>query len=53
MAHGQSGSAIFGFPATATNAALQARKGLLTLLAALLIIAMSWWQRRVCRGCAV
>ena len=51
MAHGQSSRAIFGFPATATDAPGLRTRGLLTLLAALLILAMSYWQRMVCRGC--
>jgi Ca-activated chloride channel family protein len=53
MAHGQSSRSIFGFAATATDAALLTRRGLLTVLAALLIVAMSYWQRQVCRGCRV
>jgi Ca-activated chloride channel family protein len=53
MAHGQSSRAIFGFPATATDAPALLKRGLLTLLAALLILAMSYWQRQVCRGPAV
>ena len=52
MAHGQSSQAIFGFPATATDAPQLIRRGLLTLLAGLLILAMTVWQRKVCRGCA-
>ena len=53
MAHGQSGQAIFGFPATATDAPVLIKRGLLTLIAGLLILAMAYWQRRVCRGFAV
>ncbi len=53
VAHGQSAGAIFGFPATATDAPALRTRGLLTVLAALLIIAMSYWQRLVCRGCRV
>jgi Ca-activated chloride channel homolog len=52
MAHGQSGRAIFGFPATATNGPVLRKEGLLTLLAAMLILAMSAWQRKVHRGLA-
>jgi Ca-activated chloride channel family protein len=52
MAHGQSSRAIFGFPATATNAPALRKDGLLTLLAAMLILAMSLWQRKVHRGLA-
>ncbi len=50
MAHGQSSRAIFGFPATATDAPAQRLKGLLTLLAAMLILAMSAWMRRITNG---
>jgi Ca-activated chloride channel family protein len=39
MPHGQSGSAIFGFPATATNAQMLQLTGLACLLLALLIMA--------------
>jgi len=52
MAHGQSSRAIFGFPATATNGPAQRMKGLLTLLAAMLILGMSAWMRRVTHGVA-
>jgi Ca-activated chloride channel family protein len=52
MAHGQSGRAIFGFPATATDGPALRKSGLLTLLAALLILMMSAWQRKVHRGLA-
>ena len=52
MAHGQSGRAIFGFPATATNGPALRKEGLLTLLAAMLILAMSAFQRKVHRGLA-
>jgi Ca-activated chloride channel family protein len=50
MAHGQSSRAIFGFPATATDGPAQRLKGLLTLLAAMLILAMSAWMRRITSG---
>ncbi len=53
MAHGQSSRAIFGFPPTATDAPSLRTRGLLTVLAALLILAMGYWQRLVCRGCRV
>jgi Ca-activated chloride channel family protein len=52
MAHGQSSRAIFGFPATATDAPAQRLRGLLTLLATMLILGMSAWMRRVTRGLA-
>jgi len=52
MAHGQSGRAIFGFPATATRGPALRKEGLLTLLAAMLILVMSAWQRKVHRGLA-
>ena len=50
MAHGQSGRAIFGFPATATLGPEMRQRGLLIVLATLLILAMSAWCRRVTRG---
>ena len=50
MAHGQSGRAIFGFPATATIGPEMRRRGLLIVLATLLMLAMSAWYRRVTRG---
>ena len=46
MPYGQSGSAIFGFPATATNAPALRATGLVTLLAGLLMLAMLQWRRR-------
>ena len=52
MAHGQSSRAIFGFPATATDGPAQRVKGLLTLLAGMLILGMSVWMRRVTHGVA-
>ncbi len=52
MAHGQSSRAIFGFPATATDSPAQRLRGLLTLLAAMLILGMSAWMRRVTHGLA-
>jgi len=52
MAHGQSGRAIFGLPATATRGPVLRKEGLLTLLAAMLILVMSAWQRKVHRGLA-
>ncbi len=46
MPYGQNGDAIFGFPATATNAATLRQSGLAWLLAALLLLAIrAWWQR--------
>mgnify|MGYP000225838840 CR=1 FL=1 len=50
MAHGQSSRAIFGFPATATLGPEMRRRGLLMVLATLLMIAMSAWYRRVTHG---
>ena len=47
MPHGQSGSAIFGFPATATNAAILQMTGIACLLLALLIMAGPALQRRI------
>jgi Ca-activated chloride channel family protein len=40
LPYGQSMNAIFGFPATATDAAVLQRRGLLTLLVGLLLLAM-------------
>jgi len=48
--HGQSGAAIFGFPATATNAPSLRFTGLLALLAALLLLALFPPQRKVTCG---
>jgi Ca-activated chloride channel family protein len=46
MPYGQNGDAIFGFPATATNAAALRQSGLAWLLAALMFLAgRAWWQR--------
>ena len=50
MAHGQSGAAIFGFPATATTGPEMRRRGLLMVLATLLMLTMSAWYRRVTNG---
>ena len=50
MAHGQSSRAIFGFPATATLGPAMRRRGLLMVLATLLMIAMSARYRRVTHG---
>ena len=52
MAYGQSGAAIFGFPATATSAPGLRAMGLLTLLAALLLLAASASRRTVPHGMA-
>ena len=52
MPYGQSGSAIFGFPATATNAPGLRFAGSIALLAALLLLTMSAVQRKVSRGLA-
>jgi len=50
MPYGQSTSAIFGFPATATIAPALRMNGLLTLLAALLLLAASAVRRKVTHG---
>jgi len=50
VATGQGNRAIFGFPATATNAAELRQRGLLMVLATLLMLAMSAWYRRVTHG---
>ena len=42
MPYGQSGTAIFGFPATATNAPALRLLGLVSLLAALLLLGVQW-----------
>jgi Ca-activated chloride channel family protein len=47
MPHGQSGSAIFGFPATATNAELLQLTGITLLSLALLIMAGPALRRRI------
>ena len=52
MPFGQSGSAIFGFPGTATNAANLRMIGLAALLAALLLLAMPALHRRYIHGCS-
>jgi Ca-activated chloride channel family protein len=46
MPYGQSGAAIFGFPATATNAEILRLTGLAALLAALLLMALPVIGRR-------
>jgi Ca-activated chloride channel family protein len=52
MPYGQSGSAIFGFPATATNAPAMRLTGLAALLTALLLLATPGLRRKVCNGLA-
>jgi Ca-activated chloride channel family protein len=52
MPYGQSGAAIFGFPATATNAPAMRLTGLAALLTALLLLALPRSRRRVCDGLA-
>jgi len=47
MPYGQSGSAIFGFPATATNAGTLQQTGLICLLLALLLMAGPLIRRRI------
>ena len=44
--------AIFGFPATATNAANLRLAGFAALLAALLMLAAPWLRRRTIHGLA-
>lgn len=46
LPHGQSMNAIFGFPATATNAGLYRLNGMLLLAAALLLMLLTGWGRR-------
>jgi Ca-activated chloride channel family protein len=50
---GQSGSAIIGFPATATNAPSFRFTAVIALLAALLLLAISALQRKVSHGLAL
>ena len=45
LPYGQSMNAIFGFPATATDAAVLQRRGLLMLLAGLLLLAAAARRR--------
>ena len=45
LPYGQSMNAIFGFPATATDAAALLRSGLLTLLAGLLLVIVAALRR--------
>ena len=52
MPYGQSGAAIFGFPATATNAANLRLAGFAALLAALLMLTAPWLRRRTIHGLA-
>ena len=52
MPYGQSGSAIFGFPATATNGPGLRFNGMLLLAAALLLLSMSAMRRQVSHGLA-
>ena len=50
MPYGQSGNAIFGFPATATNGPLLLFRGIACLLAGLALFALQWgrgWFRHV------
>ena len=47
MPYGQSSNAIFGFPATATNAPLLRLYGFACLLAALLLLALQWNGGRI------
>jgi Ca-activated chloride channel family protein len=52
MAYGQSGAAIFGFPATATGAPGMRHMGLITLLLAFLLLAATGSRRKVLHGMA-
>lgn len=52
MPYGQDASAIFGFPATATNSATLLQSGFAYLLAALLLLVTRPWWQRVSRGLA-
>lgn len=52
LPYGQSSAAIFGFPATATNAPALRATGLITVLAGLLMLAMLQWRRRTEYGVA-
>ncbi len=52
MPHGQSSSAIFGFPATATNGPALRARGLAVILGALMLLAVFSLQYRVQRGVA-
>ena len=49
MPYGQSTSAIFGFPATATDAPALSRIGLMLLLSALLALMLQWTAGGMCR----
>jgi Ca-activated chloride channel family protein len=53
MPYGQSGTAIFGFPATATNAPSLRYTGMVTLLAALLLLTLSARRKEMTRVVAV
>jgi Ca-activated chloride channel family protein len=53
MPYGQSSAAIFGFPATATDAPSLRMSGLVTLLAGLLLLAALEWRRRFGHGLGV
>jgi Ca-activated chloride channel family protein len=52
MPYGQNGAAIFGFPATATSAPGLRYTGLITLLAAMLLLMLSASRRKVLHGLA-
>ena len=52
LPYGQSGSAIFGFPATATNGPALRLTGFITLLAGLVLLTLSTLQRKVSHGLA-
>jgi len=49
MPYGQSVNAIFGFPATATDAPTLRRMGLMALLSALLLMLLRWTAGGMCR----
>ena len=49
MPYGQSSNAIFGFPATATNAPTLRFVGLMSLLAGLMLLMLQWTAGGMCR----
>ena len=51
LPYGQNMNAIFGFPATATNATVLQRRGLSLLLAALLLLGATALRRSAGRAC--
>ena len=53
MPYGQSSNAIFGFPATATNAPTLRFIGLMSLLAGLILLMLQWTAGGMCRVCEI